>query len=104
MRTILGLLAVVALTATPPSAPRDTQPWWSPQGTTIAFDRASPGPDDGNVFFTPAVRGKEFDIVGPGKARGFRPVFGDLLVEIGSSTSVYVWCTPMARASLAVAA
>ena len=96
MKTILGLCVVLALAggignaagAPTPAAPRDTQPWWSPQGTTIAFDRASPGPDDGNVLFTPAVRGKEFDLIGPGIVRGFRPALGDLLVEIGSSTSV----------------
>jgi Tol biopolymer transport system component len=89
VRTLFTLWAISVLTAaTPPAAPRDTQPWWSPQGTTIAFDRASPGPDDGDVFFTPAVRGKEFDIIGAGKVRGFRPMLGDLLVETGSSTSV----------------
>jgi Tol biopolymer transport system component len=86
---ILGLCAVAVLAAVPsPAAPRDTQPWWSPQGTTIAFDRASPGADGGDVLFTPVTRGKEFDIIGSGTVRGFRPVFGDLLVEIGSSTSV----------------
>jgi Tol biopolymer transport system component len=89
VRTLLTLWAFSTLTAaTPPAAPRDTQPWWSPQGTTIAFQRESPGPDNGDVVFTPAVRGKEFDIIGNGQVRGFRPVFGDLLVEIGSSTSV----------------
>lgn len=72
----------------PGAVPRDDQPWWAPQGTTVAFQRRSPGPDDGDILFTPAVRGTEADIVGAGRFRGFRPGTGDLLVEVGSSTSV----------------
>jgi Tol biopolymer transport system component len=94
VRTVALLLAAVALTgglaraAPAPVPPRDTDPWWAPQGTTIAFQRASPTIGTGDVLFAPAVRGPEVDIVGAGRARGFRPGGGELLVEIGSSTSV----------------
>jgi Ca2+-binding RTX toxin-like protein len=54
----------------------------------VAFQRAAPGIDGSDVFYTPAVRGSEVDIIGAGRARGFRPGSGDLLVETGSSTSV----------------
>jgi len=54
----------------------------------IAFQREAPGIDSSDVFFTPAVRGNEVDIIGAGRARGFRPGSGDLLVETGSTTSV----------------
>jgi dipeptidyl aminopeptidase/acylaminoacyl peptidase len=70
------------------AVPRDSQPWWAPQGTMLAFQRQAPGIDTSDVFFTPTVRGGEVDIVGAGRARGFRPGSGDLLVETGSSTSV----------------
>ncbi len=69
-------------------ATRRTDAWWTPQGTTLAFQRASAGLGSGDVLFTPAARGREVDIIGPGRARGFRPGSGDLLVETGSSTSV----------------
>jgi Tol biopolymer transport system component len=68
--------------------PRDTDPWWAPQGTTIAFQREAVGLDGSDVLFTPAVRGPEVDIVGSAGVRGFRPGSGELLVETGSSTSV----------------
>ena len=54
----------------------------------IAFQRTAPGIDTSDVFFTPTVRGSEVDIIGAGRARGFRPGSGDLLVETGLSTSV----------------
>jgi Ca2+-binding RTX toxin-like protein len=54
----------------------------------VAFQREAPGIDSSDVFFTPAVRGNEADIIGAGRARGFRPGSGDLLVETGSTTSV----------------
>ena len=74
--------------AAPPKAPRDTQPWWSPQGTTLAFFRESPAADNGHLLYTPVVRGAEADIVGEGTPRGFRPGSGELLVELGSQTAV----------------
>src|SRR4051794_24684804 len=83
--------AVAALAgglAVPVPVPRDSQPWWAPQGTVLAFQRAAPGIDSSDVFYTPTVRGSEVDIIGTGRARGFRPGSGDLLVETGSSTSV----------------
>jgi hypothetical protein len=95
--TIVLLLCIVITFAggaahavvSPVAVPRDTEPWWAPQGTTLAFQRASAGLDDGgHVLFTPALRGREVDIIGPGRVRGFRPGSGDLLVETGSSTSV----------------
>jgi len=70
------------------AVPRDAEPWWAPQGTTIAFARESPALDNVDVLFAPAVRGEEVDIIGAGRMRGFRPGSGDLLVEAGSSTSV----------------
>src|SRR5215470_10989565 len=88
MRRVLAVLAAAVLAqtagaATAPVVPRDTEPWWSPQGTTIAFDRSN-----GDVLFTPAERGAEADIIGAGLVRGFGPVTGDLLVQTGSTTSV----------------
>jgi Ca2+-binding RTX toxin-like protein len=71
----------------PVAVPRDTEPWWAPQGTTLAFQREAAGLD-GDVLFTSPVRGREVDIVGAGRVRGFRPGSGDLLVESGSSTDV----------------
>ena len=68
--------------------PRDTDPWWAPQGTAVAFERDGPGLDSADVLFTPALRGAEFDLIGTGRMRGFRPASGDLLVERGSTTSV----------------
>jgi Ca2+-binding RTX toxin-like protein len=95
VRTIVVLAAVAALAgglaqaATPPSAaPRDSNPWWSPKATMLAFQRESPGPDSGDTLFTPSVRGEEVDLAGEGVPRGFRPESGDLLLETGSSTSV----------------
>lgn len=91
--TILACLAAavaagIAAAAPPPLVPRDTDPWWSPQGTTLAFFRESPGADNGHVLFTPAVRGPETDLLGEGKPRGFRSGSGELLVEQGTTTSV----------------
>lgn len=88
----LGLLVLAAgargAPVPAPLPPRDTEPWWSPQGTTIAFQRELPAAGTSDVLYTPAVRGEEADIIGPGRARGFRAGSGELLVEIGSSTSV----------------
>jgi Tol biopolymer transport system component len=94
--TVLLLCVVMALAGgaahavvSPIAVPRDTQPWWAPQGTTLAFQRVSAGLESGgDVLYTPAVRGPEVDIVGAGRVRGFRSGTGDLLVETGSSTSV----------------
>jgi Tol biopolymer transport system component len=94
MKTTLVVCVVVAVVgvahaATPPGAvPRDTEPWWAPQGTALAFQRESPALDDRDVLFTPVVRGDEVDLIGAGRMRGFRPDSADLLVETGSSTSV----------------
>jgi Tol biopolymer transport system component len=94
VRVFLVLVAAAAISAgiagaaAPPLVPRDTQPWWSPQGTTLAFYRESPAADNGHVLYTPTVRGAESDIVGEGRPRGFRPGSGDLLVEGDSQTAV----------------
>jgi Ca2+-binding RTX toxin-like protein len=86
---LAALAASASSAAAPPGAvPRDSDPWWAPRGTMLAFQRTSPGPDSGDVLFTPAVRGPEVDIVGAGRPRGFRPGSGDLLLETGSTSSV----------------
>jgi Tol biopolymer transport system component len=91
--TILACLAAavaagVAAAGGPPQMPRDTDPWWSPQGATLAFFRESPASENGHVLFTPAARGAETDLLGEGRPRGFRPGSGELLVEQGTSTTV----------------
>jgi Ca2+-binding RTX toxin-like protein len=83
---ILALAAPSAAAA--PVAPNDSQPWWSPNANAIAFQRASPGLEGSDVFFTPALRGTEVDIIGAGRPRGFRPGEGQLLVELGNVTSI----------------
>jgi Ca2+-binding RTX toxin-like protein len=83
----LFLVSALAALATP-TVPRDTQPWWAPQGTMVAFQREAPDLDGSDVLFTPAVRGAEVDLIGAGRLRGFRPGSGDLLVEQGSATAV----------------
>jgi Tol biopolymer transport system component len=90
---ILALLAAavaasVAGAAAPPTVPRDTQPYWSPQGTTLAFLRESPTAETGHVLFTPVVRGAETDLLGEGTPRGFRSGSGELLVQQGTDTTV----------------
>jgi Ca2+-binding RTX toxin-like protein len=83
------VLALAAPTnAADPSAPNDSQPWWSPNAGEIAFQRESPALGGSDVFFTPAVRGPEVDIIGAGRPRGFRPGEGELLVELGNVTSI----------------
>jgi Tol biopolymer transport system component len=91
--TILACLAAavaagVAAAAAPPQVPRDTQPYWSPQGTTLAFYREAPTTENGHVLFAPAVRGAETDLLGEGRPRGFRAGGGELLVEQGTTTTI----------------
>ena len=88
-------IAVLCLVAAPvgrsasvPAPPRDVNPWWSPAGTTLAFERQSPADAASHVLFTPAVRGPEADVIGEGRPRGFRPGSGELLVETGGTTTV----------------
>jgi Tol biopolymer transport system component len=90
--TILVCLAAVAAAsvagaAAPPQVPRDTDPYWSPQATTIAFFREAPT-IQGDVLFTPAARGAEIDLAGEGRPRGFRQGSGELLVEREGATAV----------------
>jgi Ca2+-binding RTX toxin-like protein len=90
----LTLLVPIVLTLAAPAAgvplaaPNDSQPWWSPTAGAIAFQRESPTLAGSDVFFTPAVRGAEVDIIGAGRPRGFRPGEGQLLVELGNVTSI----------------
>ena len=90
----LILLAPIALAlaapaiAAAPAVPNDSQPWWSPNASALAFQRESPALAGSDVFFTPAVRGPEIDILGAGRPRGFRPGEGELLVELGNATTV----------------
>jgi Ca2+-binding RTX toxin-like protein len=70
------------------ATPNDSQPWWSRDAHTIAFQRESPGLDNGHVLFTPAIRGAEVDVIGTGSARGFRPGGDQLLVETDGETNV----------------
>lgn len=93
MQRLILLVPTVLALAVPangaaPTVPSDAQPWWSPSASAIAFQRESPGTGAGDVFFTPAVRGPETDIIGAGSPRGFRPGEGELLVELGNSTSI----------------
>ena len=86
---VVAVSGGVARAVTPAGVvPRDTDPWWAPQGTAVAFERDGLGLDGADVLFTPALRGVEFDLIGAGRMRGFRPGSADLLVERGSSTSV----------------
>jgi Tol biopolymer transport system component len=82
------LVSIVLALAAPMTAPNDSEPWWSPAENVIAFQRESPGLDGSDVFFTPAVRGAEVDIIGTGRPRGFRPGDGELLVELGNVTTI----------------
>jgi Ca2+-binding RTX toxin-like protein len=90
----LTLLVAIALAlaapaiAAAPAVPNDSQPWWSPAANAIAFQREAPDLAGSDVFFTPAARGPEIDIIGPGSPRGFRPGAGELLVELGNVTTV----------------
>ncbi len=96
MQKLLTLLAPVALVvaasataAAVPTAPSDSQPWWSPTASELAFQRVSPQLSGSDVLFTPATRGSEVDIIGAGSPRGFRPREGELLVEeAGGVTSI----------------
>ena len=87
----LSVVVPVILTFAAPAtvvAPNDSQPWWSPNSGAIAFQREAPGLEATDVFFTPAVRGPEADIIGAGRPRGFRPGEGELLVELGKVTTI----------------
>jgi Tol biopolymer transport system component len=84
----IALTATVAGAAAPPTVPRDADPWWSPQGTTLAFSREAPTTDGPHVLFTPAARGPEVDLLGEGVPRGFRSGGGELLVETGTATTI----------------
>jgi Ca2+-binding RTX toxin-like protein len=93
MRRLIFLLPIALVLATPatavaPAVPSDSQPWWSPAANAIAFQRDSPEVGAGDVFFTPAVRGPEVNLIGAGSPRGFRPGEGQLLVELGNSTTI----------------
>jgi Ca2+-binding RTX toxin-like protein len=93
MQRLTLLLPIIVTLAAPTTpavavAPNDSQPWWSPTAGAIAFQRESPALAGSDVFFTPAVRGAEVDIIGAGLPRGFRPGEGELLVELGNVTSI----------------
>ena len=92
MQRFTLLMPIILALATPaaavPVAPNDSQPWWSPNSGAIAFQREAPGLVGTDVFFTPAVRGLEADIIGAGRPRGFRPGEGQLLVELGNVTTI----------------
>jgi Ca2+-binding RTX toxin-like protein len=86
---VLVLAGRLARAAAPVSAtPNDSLPYWSWDARQVAFQRESPAADNGHVLFTPAGRGAEADVVGPGIARGFRPGGDELLVQTGALTTV----------------
>ncbi|MDX6486587.1 MAG: TolB protein [Gaiellaceae bacterium] len=92
---LLGLASALALAGalaraetSRPEVVTDANPYWSPDGRTLAFDRSSPAQDGTHVLFTPVVKGAERDIIGAGHVRGFRPDSGDLLVESGDHSVV----------------
>jgi Ca2+-binding RTX toxin-like protein len=93
MLRLISLVPIVLALASPvtaaaPTVPSDSQPWWSPAANAIAFQRESPEAGGSDVFFTPALRGAETNIIGAGSPRGFRSGGGQLLVELGNSTSI----------------
>ena len=93
MQKFALLVPIVLVLAAPttgaaPATPNDSQPWWSPTASEIAFQRESPTLDGSDVLFTPVARGTEVDIIGAGRPRGFQPGGGELLVELGNVTSI----------------
>lgn len=88
MRASLALLALTLVGATPATVPNDSQPYWSSDARVLAFQRVSPRLDDDHVLFTPATSGDEADVIGSGRVRGWRPSGNELLVGLGTVTSV----------------
>ena len=98
---VAGLVGVLVLAghlarAAPPgkavlpgkAAPNDSLPYWSWDARQLAFQRESPRADNGHVLFSAAGHGEETDVVGAGRARGWRPAGGELLVQSGGLTTV----------------
>jgi hypothetical protein len=54
----------------------------------LAFQRQSPQADNGHVLFSAAGHGDETDVVGTGRARGWRPAGNELLVQLGGLTAI----------------
>ena len=90
--TLMGVIVLagqLARAATPVDAvPNDSMPYWSSDARQLAFQRESPRIDNGHVLFTPAGLGVEVDIIGTGRARGWRPGGDELLIETDGFTSI----------------
>src|SRR5256714_2937690 len=79
---VLVLAGQLARAAAPGnSAPNDSLPYWSWDARQLAFQRESPRTDNGHVLFSAAGQGAETDVVGTGRARGWRPGGDELLVQ-----------------------
>lgn len=86
---VLVLAGQLARAAMPRDAvPNDSIPYWSWNARQLAFQRESPRIDDGHVLFTPAGHGAEVDVIGTGRARGWRPGGDELLIDTAGLTSV----------------
>jgi dipeptidyl aminopeptidase/acylaminoacyl peptidase len=70
------------------AAPNDSLPYWSWDARQLAFQRQSPRADNGHVLFSAAGHGDETDVVGTGRARGWRPAGSELLVQLGAFTTI----------------
>src|SRR3989440_8076965 len=86
---VLVLPGQLARAAAPVNAvPNDSLPYWSWDARQLAFQRESPRADNGHVLFSAAGHGEETDVVGAGRARGWRPAGDELLVQSGGLTTV----------------
>jgi Ca2+-binding RTX toxin-like protein len=70
------------------AAPNDSLPYWSWDARQLAFQRQSPQSDNGHVLFSAVGQGNETDVVGTGRARGWRPAGDELLVQLGGLTTI----------------
>src|SRR5712691_9660113 len=86
MIVLAGQLARAAMPVD--AVPNDSIPYWSSDARQLAFQRESPRIDNGHVLFTPAGLGVEVDIIGTGRARGWRPGGDELLIEADGLTSI----------------
>lgn len=86
LAAVLVLAGQLARAAVPKAAvPNDSNPYWSWDARTVAFQRETSGVDE--VGTVPAGHGPA-DLIGTGTPRGWRPSGTELLVETGGATTV----------------